>query len=455
MKNKILLCLSLVALVYQIMGISVCPTREIQARQGEVTSPNFPNAYPSDSNCALTVDGGNNVKIKLKFEYFEVEEDENDPNECNYDAVLIIDGPRTTRYCGRRTPSEHTSTGNKISIGFESDSSIEMRGFNISFTSVEGGIQLAPNGFDICPTREVKITPDSPETMKGALYSPNSPNFYPNDQSCTLTLDVPDNYKTVVWFQKFSLQYSPTCDFDKFVVSDESDSDTQCGGSAERLPPLIEKKGRKVKFAFTTDSTRTSAGFQLEYNITRLEEGRCVCTSGLGYTTIANFKPRNDRKHDDIRFEFKSSQSSGMIMYAKGLYKDYIYIGYKDSNVFMYHIELGTGTRKMETTNLRLNDNNWHMVHLTRVDQSLSINIDDGRATLSGQTPGGYSRLDIPNSTAYFLGAPTSLNLEPNFIGCIRNFTVDGYEPLTNAWVGKPDYSIVRRSSMRQCSSEK
>ena len=69
-----------------------------------------------------------------------------------------------------------------------------------------------------------------------------------------------------------------------------------------------------------------------------------MCTTGLGYTTIANFKPRNDRKHDDIRFEFKSTQSSGMIMYAKGYYKDYIYIGYKDSNVLMYHIELGTGT---------------------------------------------------------------------------------------------------------------
>ena len=64
----------------------------------------------------------------------------------------------------------------------------------------------APKGSDICPTREIKINPDSPETMKGALYSPNFPNFYPNDQSCTLTLDVPDNYKAVVTFQKFALQ---------------------------------------------------------------------------------------------------------------------------------------------------------------------------------------------------------------------------------------------------------
>jgi len=33
-------------------------------------------------------------------------------------------------------------------------------------------------------------------------------------------------------------------------------------------------------------------------------------------------------------------------MYAKGLYRDYIYVGYDDSSVFMYHIDLGTGRPK-------------------------------------------------------------------------------------------------------------
>ena len=32
-------------------------------------------------------------------------------------------------------------------------------------------------------------------------------------------------------------------------------------------------------------------------------------------------------------------------MYAKGLYRDYIHVGYNDSRVFMYHIDLGTGKR--------------------------------------------------------------------------------------------------------------
>ena len=63
-----------------------------------------------------------------------------------------------------------------------------------------------PTGTSICPTREKKVRPDAPETMEGALFSPKSPNFYPNDITCTVTLDIPDNYKTVVWFEKFSLQ---------------------------------------------------------------------------------------------------------------------------------------------------------------------------------------------------------------------------------------------------------
>ena len=80
----------------------------------------------------------------------------------------------------------------------------------------------------------------------------------------------------------------------------------------------------------------------------RLLAGRCVCTSGLSYVTIDNYKSRNDQKEDDIRFEFKTTQSSGMFMYAKGRYRDYIYVGYNNSRVFMYHIDLGTGKRKYE-----------------------------------------------------------------------------------------------------------
>ncbi|XP_068695415.1 zinc metalloproteinase nas-39-like [Montipora foliosa] len=437
------------SLALQTEGVSVCPTRKIQATEGEVTSPNHPFSYPSDVDCTLTIDGRQNVVFKIKFDAFSVEEDEENPGKCSFDALTIIDGPKTSRFCGGRIPSEYTSTRNEISLRFESDNSFQMTGFKVSFSTVDG--PKAPNGTSICPSREIDM--DQMDKMEGALYSPHFPNSYPHNQSCTFTLNVRDNFKTVVWFESFFLQFHQQCQHDKLVLSDELGGNTQCGGGEDRVPPPLELNGRKLQFAFTTDGDTSAGGFYLKYNITKIQQGRCVCTPGLSYITINNYKPRNNRSHDDVRFEFKSTQSSGMIMYLKGLYRDFLYVAYKNSNVFMVHIDLGTGQVNMEPSSIRLNDNTWHKVHITRVDRSVRIVIDDGVVNLVGRTPGGYTRFDIPTPTTYFLGSPANLNLLPNFNGCIRDFSVDGYEPITNAWISKPDYAIVRKTAMRECSS--
>jgi len=63
------------------------------------------------------------------------------------------------------------------------------------------------------------------------------------------------------------------------------------------------------------------------------------------------------------------------------------------------------------------------------------------------------NKLDIPLSKAYFLGLPKRKNKpSTNFVGCIRYLTVDGYEPIVNAWAGNPDSSIVK-ASMRPCTA--
>lgn len=215
----------------------------------------------------------------------------------------------------------------------------------------------------------------------------------------------------------------------------------------------MELRGRKVQLAFTTNEDSSASGFYLKYNITKIQQGRCVCTPGLSYISINNYQPRNDRTRDDVRFEFKSTQSSGMIMFLKGRYRDSLYVAYENSRVFIVRIDLGTGQARMEPGTLTLNDNTWHKVHITRDGRNVRLNIDNGAVDINERTPGGFNRLDLPSPVAYFLGSPTNLNLLPNFNGCIRDFSVDGYEPLTNAWIDKPDYTVVRKSAMRECSS--
>ena len=58
-----------------------------------------------------------------------------DPQLCGYDGLKIVDVSRTVSYCGRGTPPDFTSSGNKIFIAFKSDSSLELNGFNISFST--------------------------------------------------------------------------------------------------------------------------------------------------------------------------------------------------------------------------------------------------------------------------------------------------------------------------------
>ena len=71
----------------------------------------------------------------------------------------------------------------------------------------------------------------------------------------------------------FCLTDSPQCAYDQLVLSDENDRTAQCGGGLGQLPPQMELKGKKVNFAFTSDDSVSAAGFQLKYNVTRLQQG--------------------------------------------------------------------------------------------------------------------------------------------------------------------------------------
>ena len=70
-------------------GVSVCPTREIQATAGVVTSPNHPSNYPADEDCTLTIDARQNVLFKIQFEALSIEEDD--------DGKFVVE--RNFQYC--------------------------------------------------------------------------------------------------------------------------------------------------------------------------------------------------------------------------------------------------------------------------------------------------------------------------------------------------------------------
>ena len=113
--------------------------QDLTASNGTVTSPNYPNNYKSNSNCAwrITVPAG--FRVYLVFEDFELESH----SSCNYDSVELRNGftntsPLIGKYCGSTTPPAATSQGRNLYIKFKTDGSGTRKGFKARFIAVSG-----------------------------------------------------------------------------------------------------------------------------------------------------------------------------------------------------------------------------------------------------------------------------------------------------------------------------
>ncbi|PSN46655.1 Tolloid-like protein 1 [Blattella germanica] len=102
---------------------------EITAPSGTISSPNYPDYYPSRKDCI--------------FNEFELEPHQ----ECAYDHIVIYDGDSPEshtlgRFCGSKAPHPIIATGNQMFLVFKSDASVQRKGFFASHTTVHEDIKL-------------------------------------------------------------------------------------------------------------------------------------------------------------------------------------------------------------------------------------------------------------------------------------------------------------------------
>ncbi len=70
------------------------------------------------------------------FHEFEIEPHQ----DCNYDKLQLYDGssvsaPLMGTYCGPKAPEKALTNGNELFMYFESDGSVQRRGFKLRYTS--------------------------------------------------------------------------------------------------------------------------------------------------------------------------------------------------------------------------------------------------------------------------------------------------------------------------------
>merc|ERR1739838_437980 len=116
-----------------------------------LTSPDYPNSaaekdntYPSNADCTWENRGAGNTLNMLKFLDYRIEIGEDDSNiTCDFDFVSIeTTGGGDQKFCGYTTYEEPIIGLGTLTIKFQSDESMNLRGFKL-------GYKITPN-YDPC-----------------------------------------------------------------------------------------------------------------------------------------------------------------------------------------------------------------------------------------------------------------------------------------------------------------
>uniref|UniRef100_A0A8C1CLA0 Metalloendopeptidase n=1 Tax=Cyprinus carpio carpio TaxID=630221 RepID=A0A8C1CLA0_CYPCA len=230
----------------------------ITSVSGIITSPNWPDKYPSKKACTWTLSTTPGHRIKLAFEEIDMEANE----ECAYDYLEIYDGPngRATsfgRFCGSKKTSPVISSGNSMFLQFFSDNSVQKRGFKASHSAECGGSLKA-------------------ETKTKDLYSHAQfgDNNYPGASDCQWVISAEKGYGVELIFHTFETEEEADCGYDYVELFDGADVKAPrlgryCGSGP---PEEIYSAGDAIVIQFHSDDTINKKGFHVRYTSTKFQD---------------------------------------------------------------------------------------------------------------------------------------------------------------------------------------
>ncbi|RZF44812.1 hypothetical protein LSTR_LSTR000764 [Laodelphax striatellus] len=224
---------------------------ELTAPMGVVTSPNYPDYYPSRKDCVWHFTTTTVHRIKRIFTEFEIE-----PHpECAYDHIMMYDGDSPDahtlgRFCGSKIPHPIIATSNQMFMVFKSDASVQRKGFVATHTTACGGHLQA--------TDRVK------HFYSHSKYGDHN---YDNRAGCDWTIEAPPGKNVHLTFLTFELEDEQDCGYDYVEVHSGLDFSGVsygkfCGNSN---PTEIFSVAEALLVRFVTDDTIVSKGFSASY----------------------------------------------------------------------------------------------------------------------------------------------------------------------------------------------
>jgi len=264
----------------------------IDSSNGTITSPSFPDLYPSNKNCIWEIIAPPQWRITVNFTHFDIEGNNQD---CEYDSLTVSSkmGSGEARqhglYCGNRLPPVITSEGNSLRLEFLSDNSVQKNGFAaIFFTDKDecatnnGGCQhvcrntigayycschqgfvLHDNGHD-CKEGGCKHEVNQPS---GEISSPHYPDYYPAKKECVWIFSTTPGHRIKLLFTEFEMEPHQECAYDHIVVYDGLTTTDQILGRfcGSKLPHPLIATNNNMLMVFKSDASVQRKGFMAEH----------------------------------------------------------------------------------------------------------------------------------------------------------------------------------------------
>ncbi|KAK9396207.1 cubilin [Crotalus adamanteus] len=235
-------------------------------------SPDWPSKYRNFADCTWLIRAQDST-VEFTLLILDIESH----GSCSDDKLVFRDGdnslaPVLSTVCGREPPAPIRSTGNAMFIQFTSDSSITGTGFNASFHKSCGGTFHA---------------------NKGMITSPNYPQNYLPNLSCSWRVLVPDGFIIGIHFEEpfhvlnddafcihgdyVELRNGP--DFSAPPLGLENTNGRFCGNNTF---PIMFTTDNQLFIHFNSGSSNGSQGFKLIY------EAKGLACGGNVYITQDN-----------------------------------------------------------------------------------------------------------------------------------------------------------------------
>ncbi|XP_060534565.1 protein tolkin-like [Cylas formicarius] len=267
------------------------------ATTGTITSPSFPELYPSNKQCTWEVRAPPHHKVFVNFTHFDLEGNNYVQQICDYDHVSVYSKLSNGNvnehgtFCGTKTPSLIVSDTNRLAIEFVSDDNLQQTGFAVIYYIDHDECSVQNGGCDhdctntlgsfYCTCRTGFVLHENGRSCKegdcvhsisvppyGTISSPNYPKYYPASKDCAWHISTLPGHRIRLGFMNFRLENHAECYYDFVQIFDGDSSvsrqlDTFCGSM---MPYLIISSENHLYMTFRSDKSVQQKGFFATYS---------------------------------------------------------------------------------------------------------------------------------------------------------------------------------------------